>query len=219
MRQGRSTASLLEQSKRIRLRDVREIPYSLGGSTAASRESRTLRVAAMCYAASIGSWAILTLKSENFEKLVEAHRSTSVSANREKLLQYFLRKSNEPGDRVTMSGSDIPVIDVVNSKTLDWYLALLERQGFLQIPSINTFMLTYEAWTYLTGPSSTVAIAGRAFVAMSFAREHDSIYQQGIRLALSDAGYDSVCLKDISRNGDINDRILFGNSESGNCDR
>lgn len=108
---------------------------------------------------------------------------------------------------------DRTVIDTANVDEFQWHLGLLKSEGMLQetvvLSEESRFILTYEAWDYLTGPSSTVAIPGSAFVAMSFASEHDFIYQEGIRLALVDAGYDPVCLKYLLTNEDINDRILL----------
>jgi nucleoside 2-deoxyribosyltransferase len=88
---------------------------------------------------------------------------------------------------------------------------LLREGGYIEGESSKggaNYHLTYKAWDYLTGASATSSIKGRAFVAMSFAKEHDDVFRSGIRLGLLDAGYEPVCLKDVPTNGDINDRIL-----------
>jgi hypothetical protein len=136
-----------------------------------------------------------------------------VFANREKLLKYFLRKTARPGDVVVVRMEDWPVLDASGLEEFNWYLELLDREGYIEKVVETTdyirYVLTYRAWEYLTGPSSMLAVTGRAFVAMSFSVDHEAIYRQGIKVALDDAGYEAVCLKDVLTNDNINDRILL----------
>lgn len=152
---------------------------------------------------------VLVVTTENYKQLATDHKFSSMSANREKLLQFFMRRSR-PGTHVHVRlDLDYPGIDATDARELEWYLEFLADQKYLRFWGGARYSLTYEAWEHLTGPMSAVGTRGRAFVAMSFDSEHDPIYREGIKPSLVESGYEAICLKDVLTNDDINDHILL----------
>lgn len=151
----------------------------------------------------------LTVTNREWDRIVNAHRSSYIRENADKLLDFIARKANRPGKKHGFNVEfDFSVIDATSSAELSWYISYLVEAGLISCVSGVTCELTYKGWDFLVGPASAVAVPGRCFVAMSFQPEHDVIYSDGIEPAVRDAGYEPVILKNVPTNQDINYRIL-----------
>ena len=152
--------------------------------------------------------APLRISNANWEQLVSQHASTSVLENLEKLLNFMLRRCRRPGNSAALDTNlDYTVIDAEHSGEFGWHLQNAESSGYIAKSGVH-YSLTAKGWDHLLGPAGTGTVPGRCFVAVSFAEEHHKIYLDGISPAVTDAGHDSIWMKDVLTNEDICFRMI-----------
>jgi hypothetical protein len=151
----------------------------------------------------------LRLTQENVLSIPAQHQSTSVSQNVDKLMAYLVRQSPRPAARVRITQEqDCPIIDVRDGPELLWYLEYLVAAGFIKAYGPD-YALTFKGWEQALGTSANAPVHGSVFVAMWFDPSMNLACNEGIRPALSDAGYLPICLKDVFLTEDINFRVLM----------
>jgi nucleoside 2-deoxyribosyltransferase len=111
------------------------------------------------------------------------------------LLRAIERRTEYPGAEVQMNKEDYPLAWAKNDKELKFLLlTLADRrltfidQDFLRADIMKTKILP-DGWDYLDKLSSLPAFTNQAFVAMSFDKELDLIWKNGIKPAVEKAGY------------------------------
>ena len=123
----------------------------------------------------------------NWPSLAEVHQHTSVHQRAEKLLRVIELRTKQPGEFVTIDrDGDYPLIDAVDAGQLDYFLKHWKELGCIEdnIKTFNVVRLTVKGWERLDPASGGAGIRGRVFIAMSFDRSLDEVYEQGIKAAI-----------------------------------
>lgn len=118
-----------------------------------------------------------------------------VSEKQTLLLRAIEHKTDYPGAEVLMNEKDYPLAWTKNFEELKFIIRALSERGFiytredrLNVGIVQTKILP-QGWDYLDKHSSLPAFTNRVFVAMSFAKELDTVWENGIKPAVEKAGY------------------------------
>ena len=152
----------------------------------------------------------LLLQMNNWDQVAAAHKSTPVQQKVHKLLQCLARKSQFPGDGVSIrEDDDYPAFDAVSPTECRFLVRHVFNSGYLEKRGDHLLALSVKGWERVEPPSGAVGIPGRCFVAMSFAVELDEPYLLGIKPAAEqDCGLTAIRMKELQHNDDICDRLL-----------
>jgi nucleoside 2-deoxyribosyltransferase len=108
--------------------------------------------------------------------------------------------------------NEYPLFFVRNVQELANFLTLLKSLKLIDLDihaeGVFTVRLTLAGWDRVAELRKTGKLSSRAFVAMSFARELDPVYEVGIAPALVGAGWTPVRLDRLEHNDRIDDRIV-----------
>jgi len=155
----------------------------------------------------------LVLGTDNWREVEEEQRAIRVTEKLSQLLRLVAERSGGLGSvwKVDVN-RDYPLIAAQHSGELRIYLEYLAEKGFLipitKQPDGWCCALSVPGWQEIEPIPAIGGIPGRCFVAMSFDDSLDDAYRLGIKPAILDCQFDPVCLKDISTNAGITDRIL-----------
>ena len=159
----------------------------------------------------------LLIALDEMDKLADEHSATSVAQNVAKLLNYVVRRSPRPSTDVPIRfETDYTVVDALAPEELAFYLGHLCDAGLITETGAfgaaqhdrRTYRMTVKGWGHVLGTSASSAEHGRVFVAMWFHESMTFVYQDGIRSALMDTGYEPICMSEVFHNDDINFAIL-----------
>jgi hypothetical protein len=128
-------------------------------------------------------------------------------------LRLIADQSETPGHEwKTQPAFDYPLIAARDSSEFDVYLDHLIQQGLLKLcrrlVDGNAYQLTVPGWQAVEPIASSGGIPGRCFIAMSFDPSLSAAYESGIKRAVHTCGFEPICMKEISTNEGITDRIL-----------
>lgn len=153
----------------------------------------------------------ITLRRDNYKMYAEEHGWTSVQQKMRKVLEYLGGKSSFYSQLISLDPTrDYPLFDAVSHVECRALMNELTAKGLVSRGpdvAVIDWSLTMEGWDSLE-PVLSGGIPGRCFVAMAFDLELDDAYYQAIKPAITECGYDPVCLKDRLPNDDICDVIL-----------
>ena len=159
-----------------------------------------------------GSGRALTLTMENWRDREEEQRSIRVSEKLTDLLRLIGERSGSPGQHWKINPNfDFPLIAAVDRAELESFLDYLEHRGFLRLLRDGDGIvcaLTIPGWQEFEPMPAAGGLPGRCFIAMSFDPLLDDAYQAGIRPAVTECGFNPVCMKEIATNEGITDRIM-----------
>lgn len=155
----------------------------------------------------------LTLTTDNWRELEAEQRSIPVSEKLNQLLLFVAARSGGPGGECLIRPwFDYPLIAGRNPAELVRYLEHFVSQGILvtdkTYTDANHYDLSISGWQRLEPVPTKGGIPGRCFVAMSFDPSLDTAYENGIKPAIRECGFQPVCMKEIATNEGITDRIL-----------
>jgi nucleoside 2-deoxyribosyltransferase len=115
------------------------------------------------------------------------------------LLRNIERRTEYPGKSVTISpGVDYPLSWAKNEKEWLYYLQSLVERGLIRLPSeknkvlnelINQIEITAAGWDFLEKNTQKSSISDPVFVAMSFSPELTALWENSIKKAIENAGY------------------------------
>lgn len=111
------------------------------------------------------------------------------------LLRAIERRTSYPGANVLLNPKyDYPLAYASNSDEFNYLLDSLENRGFIkQEKTIENFIqssiILTDGWDYLDKQSSIPAFTNQAFVAMSFDKKLEPVWERGIKPAIKRAGY------------------------------
>jgi nucleoside 2-deoxyribosyltransferase len=138
------------------------------------------------------------IDSRNIDTIESSLPSYTVLQKQLILLRALARMSSFPGEQVTLhSWLDYPLAWAANAGELEFYLRTLEARGLVRHIN-NTHMagglqsvleVASDGWAFLDQNASASPLSEQVFVAMSFADELRNIWEDGIRPAITDAGY------------------------------
>jgi hypothetical protein len=136
----------------------------------------------------------------------------SVLQKQDALLFDLASRSPYPGAVVKLQPLDCVVVDASPGDELTYHLqSMIERKLLQAMPTIYEGVLTALGWEHLdrlrnpsTGNRSDI------FVAMSFAPELRSAWEDGLKPGIADAGYRAQRVDSTAHNDKIDDRIIAG---------
>jgi len=147
--------------------------------------------------------------------LAEAYAFTPIFQKAEKLLRLVERRTRFPGEGVrVVAHYDYPAIHAINVEEFLYHYRMLLGDhliegAFAQAGTagllVGNLKILPEGWRKLSAAGSRSRIG---FVAMSFAAELETPYQQGLALGIKDAGYEPVRIDLLEHNEKICDRVI-----------
>jgi hypothetical protein len=149
------------------------------------------------------------LTEVNWRDLARGHANTAVSTKLRRLLEFVSNRSRFPGDQVEITEDAMyPLFDAASAEELGFLITHLGQRALLTRGELDGyFVLSVEGWAFIE--PSVGGIVGRCFVAMSFDRSLDDVYENGIRPAVKDdCGFDPVRIDRLQHNDKICDKIL-----------
>lgn len=113
------------------------------------------------------------------------------------LLKAIERKTKYPGAWVVINDIiDYPLAWASNSDELDYLLKALEQRNLIERSGLvkdgMSFTIRPEGWEHLDQQAGKPAFSSQAFIAMSFNKEMDSIWTDGIKPAVENAGFKPI---------------------------
>ncbi len=132
----------------------------------------------------------------------------------DKLLEYVYKKTGKVGNTVALNPYDFPVIcaeseeqfNYIISKALD--LELIEKTN-------DRYRLSLNGWKRISELKKIKTDSKKAFVAMWFNSELDEIWEQGIKPALEETGFQPLRIDLEEHNEKICDKIIAEIKTSG----
>jgi hypothetical protein len=110
----------------------------------------------------------------------------------------------------------LAIASASSADEVDWIISALERRGYLsrsQRPPTNArgregLVITDEGWCEVERRKSINPASKIGFVAMSFRREFDDLYKEGIAPGIALAGYEAFRIDGKEHNNRIDDEII-----------
>jgi hypothetical protein len=156
----------------------------------------------------------LRITFENAKALAMPHSESRVVDNQERLLREVAKRSGRPQKTcVLLPGSDFTLIDCYNNNEFKWYIDSLTALGLLERPEegstwAHNLKLTPEGWKRIQPVTQIGGVPGQCFVAMWFADETRSAYDEGIEPAVRAAGFKAIRIDRKEHNNEITDEII-----------
>ncbi len=155
----------------------------------------------------------LKLTIDDVENYAAAHRNTRVSDNLDRLLQIAAQRAGRPDQGAWFSyEDDFTLIDCYTRSEFEWYVEWLNNQSLVYQtgagPTNNQLTLSLEGWNRVQPLSRIGGTPGKCFVAMWFAPEMQTVYDKGISLGISDAGFKPIRIDAKEHNNEIPDEII-----------
>jgi hypothetical protein len=131
---------------------------------------------------------------ESLEKIPASIPDYSPREKQIKLIQNIERKTEYPGNVVTLSHKyDFPLAWASSGEEIFYYITSLGERGFLKIDNtmgLSDVTITSAGWDYLEQLEKNIEERTQAFVAMSFSQDLKSIWEDPISNAIKKAGYE-----------------------------
>ncbi|XWN36127.1 MAG: hypothetical protein ROO71_09185 [Balneola sp.] len=157
----------------------------------------------------------ITLTFENIDELLDNFSPTNDLHERIELLIQFIYKSlKHPADTVKLS--ELPQITFcANLKEFMYYLKVAKELNLVRTPTDFDVTLTPHGWKEVKKLLEKKVDSKKAFVAMWFDEEVDSLWEKGLFPALIDLGYDPLRIDKKEHNEKIDDHIIAEIRKSG----
>jgi nucleoside 2-deoxyribosyltransferase len=172
------------------------------------------------------------IRASDLEKLQDTY--LSISERRDRILLWIEKRTNSIGQQIAISPysaekikrsnldsqnlSAVPELArlyeisaacaVQNTDETQTLIGFCIDQQLLKKGTSSTLELTYEGLSHLEKIRQTLTDSSSAFVAMWFGSPMSDVYENGIRLAIEDAGYKPVRIDRIEHNNKIDDEII-----------
>lgn len=160
-------------------------------------------------AGTTGAGTMLT--TDNWRQLAEGYRLTPVPQKLRKALRLIADRSSSLGTSVLVDREmDYPAVDAANPAELDYLLDHLREAGHLSPGGGGgaRFVVTVKGWEQFTPPLGGALAVAQCFVGMSFHPSLNPVYDEGIRPAIIECGFDPVRIDLVHHNEKICDLIL-----------
>lgn len=140
---------------------------------------------------------VLEVSSQNLDEVISFFPKYSIVDKQMLLLRWVAGRSAFPGDQVALDPKlDYPVAWCGNDVELNYHLESLEqrhlasisRSPYLESTSVGV-VIAPEGWSHLDQAHFSRSNSDQAFVAMAFADELRPAWEDGIRKAVTRAGY------------------------------
>jgi len=159
------------------------------------------------------------ITTKNIADLLDPGRiPKSIGFQMDIALQYLSRRTSFYGEAVEVPIAMTSVAYAKNPMELKALLRALKEQGYILVEdstnqswAVSLTVSGIEKIEYLSRNRTT---SRKAFVAIWFTDEMDSVYSSAIRPAVAAAGFDALVIKDKQHNNDINSEIIAEIKES-----
>lgn len=150
----------------------------------------------------------LMIKTDNLEELLNnTIASSDVFEMMDRILIYVYRKTKYNGGFVTLRASEYAIAYARNLEEFKFLVSKLIELKHIENPGENEYRLTVEGWKRIVEIRRFVRKGNQCFVAMWFDSSMD-IFEQGVRHALKQTGYEPIIIKDVEHNDKICDKIV-----------
>jgi len=151
--------------------------------------------------------------SNDYGDLIDSIPSKSVIEKKNLILKFLIKKSNYPGDQIVLNpDNDYTIAFCKNSDELHFYLTHLAESDLIDDShtAIDNYRihLTAEAWEEYEKILEIPADSNQVFLAMNFNKDFDDQYQNGLKPAIEEAGYDCFRMDEKHHNRKICEEIL-----------
>jgi len=160
------------------------------------------------------------LHKHDFESYIEENKTIITSENKlENLFLKLFEHSIHDGFEIPFHESDFGRIfqlknDFTNLKELFFYLNTLGSKGLIELSwdegNLQNYSITFEGLSAINKLKEEGANSNRCFIAMSFNPEDEIIFNNGIKPACTEMGYNAIRVDQVHPESDqtINDMII-----------
>jgi nucleoside 2-deoxyribosyltransferase len=145
------------------------------------------------------------------EKIIERYRKKTIYEKLDRLIQYAEKNSSYFGENIHSkinSSRDYPITCSKNINEFENILSQARNAGLLRSQSRDHLVLTWSGWRRADEIKETGIQSKKCFVAMSCSEDMNAIYEQGIKEAVIEAGYDPIFIEKEEHNEKICDLII-----------
>lgn len=133
------------------------------------------------------------LLTNSIDETIKNFRHYSVLEKQLLLLRAIERRTVYPGKEVTLNpDTDYPIAWAINCDEFEYLLESLEQRGLVTRSAIIgscEVKISPHGWDYLDSEAWKPAFTDQVFVAMSFDKVLDAVWEEGIKPAIEKAGY------------------------------
>lgn len=132
---------------------------------------------------------------------------TDLFEQMDRILMYIYKKTNFGGEYVIIENTEYAIAYDKNINEFNFLLSKLIELGHIEKSETDKYRLSIEGWKRVSEIKKIVSKSNQCFVAMWF---DDSMgdFEQGVRLALKQTGYEPMIIKDLEHNEKICDKII-----------
>jgi len=150
---------------------------------------------------------------ETFQKIESILPDYSVLEKQLRLLQNIERRTENPGQRVTLNiYRDIPLAWATNEEEFRFHINSLGNRHFIVQDSTMSgdfsIWITSLGWEYLDKHRSDIEERTQAFIAMSFNPKLITVWKNAIKPAIEEAGYTAMRVDMDPHNEKIDAKIM-----------
>jgi hypothetical protein len=176
------------------------------GFGALTRENKPL-LSAYCRRLPDGAAPPIIARS-TIEECIRALPQYTPPEQFDNLLEHMGRMSPALGEYTTFkSDRDYPLLIARNSGEVDYLIGQLRKRGYIDNTLDGSF-LTLAGWERLEEIKRTGRLSNRVFVAMWFDKSMDDLYDNAIKPAIREAGYEPLRIDRYEHANRIDDEII-----------
>jgi len=152
-----------------------------------------------------------TLSENQIENIIERYQKKTIHEKLDRLIQYAEKKSSYFGENIRSSIDSSKDYPVTYSKNIDEFENIFNQArkvGLLQSESRDHLALTWAGWQRAEVIKEAGILSKKCFVAMSCSEDLNEIYEQGIKEAIIEAGYEPIFIEKEEHNEKICDLII-----------
>lgn len=151
-----------------------------------------------------------TLSENQIKSIIERYKKKTVIEKLNNLILYGGRKSHYFGQPFRFDGeNDYPITYSANKEEFDNIRDQAFDAKYFMLPtSGGNAKLTWEGWKKLEQLKELGILSKKCFVAMSCSEDLSEIYEQGIKEAIIEAGYEPIFIEKEEHNEKICDLII-----------
>jgi hypothetical protein len=154
-----------------------------------------------------------TLDNENqIDKIVERYANKTLMEKLDNLILFIGKKSNYFGEPLLINRQlDYPITYSKNIDEFENMLGYAIKSGLLSTPELEdagNIEMTWDGWNRYYEIKRRGVVSNRCFVAISCKEEFRPIYENGIKKAIEETGYQPIFIEQEEHNDKICDLII-----------
>lgn len=134
----------------------------------------------------------------------------------DRILLYILQKTNSADEGVELKQTDRSIAYAKNPSEFSYFIWKAAELGYLEsLPDKAKWRLSLNGWKHLAELPQNEIRHDQAFVAMWFHKDLEDAWENGLKTALRQTGYNPIRLDRTEHNEKIDDRIIAEIRKSG----